>query len=70
MIVLLIVSYLIGYIASYLAIRTLFKTIFNEWTISDRQKGLIVSLFSWMAFMAILFAAILYLPKNDKSAKW
>lgn len=69
MIIIKIIIYIFGCIGSYfLAKKEIIKD-GMEWSISDRRKGIFLSLFSWFSILAILIQVFLY-HDQDRPAKW
>lgn len=60
--------YLIGYVLSYYVGRKLFSQL-GGYTISDRHYCLFISLFSWVAIVAIILVNT-FLNTDNRKAKW
>ena len=66
---LIITFYVSGYILAYLLTRSMLKES-GTYTIADRTWNLKISLFSWLAFGAALFALLERQSENETPAKW
>jgi hypothetical protein len=63
--------YVTGYIAAYLILKRAYSRGLGEWTQGLRMIVLMLSIFSWLSFLAgVLIFVVIYSCKNNKPVKW
>lgn len=58
--------YIVGYVAAYVS----FKKTQDDWTVGDRVMGLILSLFSWIAFLSAWLTYVVQNLDFKSKARW